>query len=519
MKLTEDERKNYDQKISDIVMILTSNGAEARQLFASAEALAREMLPDEPTNVSVLSAVKSANLVFTVSELKRAMGAHFRTVLRKAEWREVLGVEPANERQYVAAFMALRQYDLDYHREFTAGADKTPIPVEDIVYDARLTAADLDMIKPRGDLLSVVEIGHALAEWANMRRRDRKEAAAQQVATLSADRDKATIDAAFTQVCQWYFPEGEAAFAEAAARKFIWSVKRRLLRLPIKHVHMLCLVGPQDTGKTKFVQTLYSPLDELAIEVSLADILDTRQMDMPSYYVAFTDEMAFAENARPAQLKTFLNGGTPSRRPMKTNISEKIAINVTVIATANHSLDKLIYDSSGMRRFVEIKPRKRPEIEPYWDQIMAFDWMGLWQSIDATDEADPLVSKFREQLMAKQEAIRNLDNTEMWLKNFDADEYHDFRRRETSTPDKWEWFAQDLYARFRVWEETYDPAFRGTSLQRWGREMRSLIDNGRITQWTWKMVQNKTVYSKEMPIKAEQNAVIPLVRPTRTSKN
>lgn len=519
MKLTDEERAEYEAKIDDIVRVVTTDGDEARTLFTSADVLAREMLPEEPANIRVINAMKGAHLVFNVSELKTAMTRAFRAMEDKARHaraeamrKDVLHIDPANEREYIAAFMASRGYDMDYHRKFFLIGSDEKIDVEDIANDARLTAGDLDLIKPRGKVLAVAEIGVALAEWANLRRAERKQIVADRVATLSPDRDKDDIDGRFSAVCEAYFEE--PAFAEAACRKFIWSCKRRLIGEKIKHVHMLTLVGPQDTGKTAFSEMLYGPLGELATVVSLPDLLDTRQMDMPTYYAAFCDELAFAENARPAQLKTFLNGGTPSRRPMRTNISQKIEINVTVLATANHSLDKLIYDSTGMRRFVEIRPKPRAEIEPYWEAIEAFDWLGLWQSIDPVAE-DPLVSKFKSELMAKQENIRNLDNAELWLNGFDPRDGYDYRKQNTSSPEKIEWYAEDLYKHcFRVWEEEYDPGYRGTHLQRWGKDMRSLIANGKAEGWSHRVVSNRTVYGVTLT-STPGNQVVPII-PKRT---
>lgn len=521
MLLSDEERRDYEAKIAAIVQIIVADGDDARNMFTTPEILARESLAEEPCNIKLITAVKGAHLAFDARELKAAMKRYHKLAAAGERRMAALNIDPANEREYVNAFMAARQFHMDYHRHFYQGTKKTPMRVEDIANDARLSAGDLDLIKPRGDRLSVTEIGVALAEWTNLKRQQRKEIVAQEVAQLPTGRDRLAVLAEFQQVCDWYF--AEPRFAAAACVKFIWAIKRRLLGLPIKHVHMLCIVGQQDTGKTEMAKILYSPLDELAIEVSLPDLLDTRQMDMPEYYVAFCDELAFAENARPAQLKTFLNGSAPSRRPMRTNLSEKIAVNVTVIATANHSLDKLIYDSTGMRRFVEIKPRLRAEIEPYWHRIVpvskdnpdGFDWRALWQAIDPLDAVDPLVSQFRTELMAKQEQIRNLDNTEMWLRNCDFEEYRGYHRVETSTKHKMEFYSEVLYTRFRFWEAEYDPGFKGTSLQRWGREMHSLIDNGKVQGWGYRLAANKTVYSKELPIQAE-NQVVP-ISPRRTA--
>lgn len=512
MQMTDDERRQYDEKIAAIVNVITADGEEARNLFASADLLARELLPEEPANIKVINAVRGTHLMFNANDLKHAMNRHFRALAakEKAEYEasqrtKMLGLDPRTEREFMAGFMAARGYDLDFHRRFY-GPDRKPKRLADIENDARLTAGDLNLIKPRGDRLSVSEIKAALAEWAAQRRHERRELAANHV-LADYDGDFVKLEHGFHDVCQWYFQDPD--FAEATCRKFIWSVKRKLLGLKIKHVHMACLVGPQDTGKTAFVQMLYGPLAELATEVALPDLLDTRQMDLPEFYIAFCDEMAFAERIQVAQFKTFLNGLSPSRRPMGTNVSERIEINATVIATANHSLDKVVYDSSGMRRFVEIRPRPRFEIEPHWDAIVSFDWLALWRSIDPYED-DPLVGKFSDKLKARQEDIRNLDNAELWLRSFDPRHHANTRRADTSCNQWSEWWSEDLYALFRTWEEQYD-AKHVTNLQRWGKDMRALIENDRAPDWSRRTAGHRTVYRVRLPL-PETDSVVPMYR-------
>ena len=379
-------------------------------------------------------------------------------------------------------------------RRFTDRTAETKT-YEDITNDMHLTAATLGLVKPRGDLLGTSNIDRALAEWATKRREERRQLICERVLALPEGTEASTVDAAFDTVCRAYFPE--PAHGAACVKKYVWSIKRRLLGLHINQHHMLVLVGPQNCAKSWVGRKLMEPIQEVSAEVALSDALDVRQMDMVQMFSLFFDEMAFADRVECASLKSLISSGACSRRPMGSNRSVKIPVNATLHGNSNKSLGALIYDASGMRRFTEIQVRPRHEIEPNWPLIESFDWRLLWQSVDPYAE-DPL-EPFADELRAAQEMLRNPSNVEQWLGMFEYDRTRHVCKHDTSSHERVEFYAGELFKLFREWEEDYDPGHR-TSLNRWGREFKTLLANKApvVADWSWRMVGNKVVYSQKL---------------------
>jgi hypothetical protein len=254
-------------------------------------------------------------------------------------------------------------------------------------------------------------------------------------------------------------------------------------------------LGPQNSGKTALIGMLLKPIEEVSAECSLQDLLDNRQMDLPGYLAANLDELVFAERTEATALKNFMSGTSPARRPMRSNLSEKIDMRASLIGTSNKRLGDLIFDASGMRRFCEAMVKHRHEIEPFWQEIVDFDWEGLWQAVDENGD-DPLVSQFADLLQQKQEEMRRPDNVELWASEWspETESVVDFGKARSRTNRHVEWFGADLYQLFHAWEKKFDPGYRGTSLTRFGTALKSLIDFGRLCAWSHYKYGSKTVY-------------------------
>lgn len=401
-----------------------------------------------------------------------------------------LGGIPLDECDYIALLMHKRQYRMSFDREFTDAQGKR-YTGEQVSLDAHLTAAKLNLVKPRGDLLGATNIDRALQQWALAQRQACVERVCAQLSKLPADVDANDVRRAFDHVCSLYFKE--PAFASAALRKMCWQIKRMLLGLPVEQRHMIVFVGEQGSGKTTVQRWLTEPIAELRAEASLKDVLDERQMELPAFGVILLDELVSSDRADVAALKNFITGLDWARRPMRSNIIEKVRVRATLLGTSNHSLGRLIYDSSGMRRFVELEVLRLDQTTkklPGWESIKGFDWTLLWQSVDAMQD-DPLLAEFGDTLMQKQEELRTAENTELWAEQFDHTSNTNSKLR---TKDYVEFFGADLYADFRAYEEEYDRGYRGTNVTRWGRDLKSLIDAGRLPHWSHRKIGSKSVY-------------------------
>lgn len=530
-QLTEQEALEYERKIDELIDLIVHEPETAKLRFHIPSVLTGELVPEHPANARLLAMVKKLKpFLFSYTDLSAAMKSWTREMkqaerdLQKPSHQTSLALatwydrEPADERDYVAMFMAGNGLSMSFDKIFTDrdGCRHSPI---DISNGLHLTAASLGLVPPRNkEFLSVRHIGLALDEWCSHRRQEARQKAAERVARLPEGVDSATVEEALARFCSACFYE--PAFGAAAMKKIVWSVKRKLRGLPIDQPHMIVFVGQPNTMKTWMCRRLMRPINELAAEVPLTEIIDNRQIDLIEHFLLFPDEMSYAGKVEMAALKSFITGAESSRRPMASNLSAKVQINATLLGTSNHSLGNLLFDSTGMRRFAEVNVRTRNEIHPVWDaDVEPFDWLQFWQSVDANGP-DPLVSEFEDVLRTKQEEMRNKDNVEMWLRGFEFDRNRHEYRRETSSHERVEFYGIDLYTEFKQWEAEYDRAYRGTSLQRWGRDMKILIDGEMKDTWSYRSVANRKVYAMKLPaVKAEPNAVVPFRSiPTRKGK-
>ena len=397
-----------------------------------------------------------------------------------------LGGVPITERDFVDLRLGRKGTTMAFDRQYRDG-DGRPLTAEKVRLDLHLTAADLSLVKPRGELLSATNIDRAFDEWAIAQREDCVARVCERVYELPDGVDRETVLADFARICTYYFRE--PAFAAKAMEKLIWQAKRMLLDAYVEHRHMVVWTGEQGSGKTYLQRKFADVIGELVAEASLKDVLDERQMELPCYGMILLDELVGTGRADFAALKNFITGSVWARRPMRSNSIEKIGLRASLLGTSNLSLGSLVFDASGMRRFIELEVLPRSAIEPHWHEIKDFNWGQLWQAVDINAD-DPLMSEFQDVVLAKQEELRAQSNTEQWMlqqmpTRVNAHSYGD---------DFVEHFATELYTDFREWEKDFDRAWHGTSLTRWGREAKALIDSGRTPHWSYRKYGNKTLY-------------------------
>jgi hypothetical protein len=85
------------------------------------------------------------------------------------------------------------------------------------------------------------------------------------------------------------------------------------------------------------------------------------------------------------------------------------------------------------------------------------------------------------------------------MMGFEPHHSHTVKERSNLYTD---YYGSDLYEEFRQWEQSYDRGYRGTSLNRWGRDMKSLIDQGHVTDWSYFKVGPKTIYRRHRAVDA-----------------
>jgi len=215
----------------------------------------------------------------------------------------------------------------------------------------------------------------------------------------------------------------------ATIRHFVWQVKRRAAGLPVAWDLMLALTGREHgSGKSTAVAKLVSLLEELAIPIRAATLTDDRHAPALSRsLVGIWDEMEGATKANLEALKFTVSANHITYRPLGTNKVVRIQRRMAMIATSNYDLENLIKDTTGNRRFHELRAAARCD----WDIINNLDYGRLWRVVSEHDA--PPIGPHLERLRDAQASIAHVDVYQRWLEWEAWEELELFTGEATST--------------------------------------------------------------------------------------
>jgi hypothetical protein len=344
-----------------------------------------------------------------------------------------------------------------------------------------------------GKIMSNAGIKLAWVEFMEMARDARKDV----VWDFIESTDHAAAAKALSQLralCGKLFIEPE--FADAAIRKWIWQVKRRMAGLYIREKHFLVFRGGQGTGKTELAREIIRPISEVAVEASIEQVVDERNFLTRSMFVAFTDELARAERTDLNQVKGVVTGETSTSRVLYSHHSQRNPVNLSLIGTADKPVCEMLSDPAGMRRFVEVMTKPLHQMHLDWqEEVVALPWADIWRAVDYTTD-DPLTTQFGDLLREKQEAMRRRPNVEAWLEAFEFDPKLPMPTKKDYVPGEYvEYGAKDLYlGSFRLYEEKFHPGSKETSLTTWGLKLKEMIDSEKLPRWRYRRTGNHVVY-------------------------
>jgi hypothetical protein len=404
--------------------------------------------------------------------------------------QECFGGSPQNARQAVQMYTAHNKVSVRFDGTcYVAGKEETASKIEGAVI---LTAEANGLTIGEGKVMSVKGLNLAWAEWLD----DAREARKQAVWDSIAQTDRATARKALAQLralCERLFVEPEFSFW--AIVKWIWQVKRRMQGLYVRDLHMLVFRGPQGSGKTEFARLLIKPVQEIAVETSLKQIVDTRNFMLRSHYVGFPDELARAEREDLNEIKTVITGESSTSRVLYSHTSQRNPVNLNLIGTADKPLNEMISDQAGMRRFVECIMLPRDSRDLDWEKdVVKVIGTPLWQAVDYTT-SDPLMTRFEDVLLAKQELLRRKSNVEEWLAQWEYEPGQNGPLKANHTADFVEFPAKQLYSMsFRAYEQRYHPGSPETSLTSWGNKFKALIEDGKQPRWSYRKASHNVLY-------------------------
>ena len=132
-------------------------------------------------------------------------------------------------------------------------------------------------------------------------------------------------------------------------------------------------------------------------------------------FVATLDELSKIGQADFNKVKNFITSSFLTPRVLGTHSTPQIKQNVTIIGSSNFPLNEQIFDTSGMRRFYEIRVNR--EISQAISE--GINYLAVWKSID--EEGPSPIIPFLDQLAQHQEAMRTKDTFELFFEEFCID--------------------------------------------------------------------------------------------------
>lgn len=504
--MTDDE---YETHIDRVIIEITTDPMK----YPTAHILAGQLHPDHPANVRVMRAAKVAGisakqLETAILQRKRAADKAIERQERAAKEAEKqakeaerleaeaeridrvnaeLGASVATEREFVRAFLENNGWAMSYGGLFEKGTEECSM--EDMANDLILTASDLGLTKKPLSLKDK-NFERALTEYYKAERARRKAAIWQTVAEPLAGENAPAIINRWYEVASYFFKDGD--LSAAAVMKVMWSVKRKMLRMPVPYHHFVVFYsGKQGSGKSSVWGFIKTPISDLCKDpADVADLVSNAQLDMFNYALLEVPEMSGAEKADIAKLKSIVTASTVSRRVFFTQSVRDVYNSATFVGTCNLPLATLLKDSTGMRRFVQcdVKPLT---LNPHWDQIKNFDYAALWRAVDHTGP-DPLTD-YADELTAKQDKMRNRDRVETWVEDFEDGVPPLNFITATSKPPFYQFHAKDLYRLYRA-HEAENASGSGMTLTNWGLRMKALIEDGQLNNWAYHEHGRRTLY-------------------------
>jgi hypothetical protein len=195
----------------------------------------------------------------------------------------------------------------------------------------------------------------------------------------------------------------------ACLTHWLWGVKKKLLGKTIRNHLWINVLGPQESGKTIWINKLCEPLAGLMwSNVSVEKALDVRLGNCYSQYsIICPDELSRAAKADMEDLKSIITADRVSFRPMQTGRTEQVRNMSSFISSSNHSLSEALGDVTGMRRFFEFSGLSgdRTLIRKWFMSLSVEDIIKVWRCVDESRGEGYIVGSIKEQLEAAQKLL------------------------------------------------------------------------------------------------------------------
>lgn len=194
---------------------------------------------------------------------------------------------------------------------------------------------------------------------------------------------------------------------------WLWMVKRRGYGLDTVYQIMPIIFGEQNGGKSSAVTALIKPLHMFQLNMGLQQISDERRFEaMSQHLIIFFDEMQGAERTDMSALKNQITTKRNSYRKLYTHGMATVPMTCSFIGATNKNVNEMLYDSTGMRRFFEIKALDKLD----WKVINNLDYDAVWRGIDENRDYGYLVGDVLDLVLDKQKLLVNEEDIEVYIR-------------------------------------------------------------------------------------------------------
>lgn len=204
--------------------------------------------------------------------------------------------------------------------------------------------------------------------------------------------------------------------SRAVLAHWLWQVKRKLMDMEVIHHVMPIFVGQQGGGKSKAISNLLGPLKKFQCNLKMNQVGDERIVPaMADNYIGFFDELAGVQYTSMEELKNRLTSDFNTYRPLYKNYTVTVPMRMSFIGASNVSIAEAFSDSTGMRRFFEIKTL--PVLT--WDAINSINYVELWKGIDETKNKGYLEGDMLKAVQVEQQQYVRMNDLDLFLEEND----------------------------------------------------------------------------------------------------
>ncbi len=205
---------------------------------------------------------------------------------------------------------------------------------------------------------------------------------------------------------------GEANVDVRVIAHWLWLVKRLATDRRTEYDLMPIVFGKQASGKSTATERLVAPLEELSTTINAATLTDERRFrQLGVCLIGRWEEMQGSGRAEIESLKHTVTAHELNYRELSTHSMVVLRRTMSFIGTSNNSVDVMVGDTTGARRFYQLTTPPRCDFA-LMDRI---DCSHVWQAVSETERA-PILDVIEVVREAQSELVHR-DAVSMWLED------------------------------------------------------------------------------------------------------